>query len=139
MHGRPGYFFDHVGIAVRSIESSLGIYRAMGWSNVKIEEVPSEKVRVAFIEFENQADVELLEPLDETSVIHKYIEKRGEGIHHICFQVGDIQESLDQLNKEGFKMIDSKPREGAKGCRVGFIHPKSAGGVLIELSQKVEA
>jgi methylmalonyl-CoA/ethylmalonyl-CoA epimerase len=132
-----GYEIDHIGIAVNSIESALPFYKALGFKDIKLEIVPTEKVKVAFIEFDNHSDIELLEPTSDDSVIRKFLDKSGEGIHHICFKTKDIQKSLDSLKAEGFRLVDESPRLGAKNCKVAFIHPKAANGVLIELSQKM--
>lgn len=132
-----GYEIDHIGIAVNSIEAALPFYKALGFKDIKLEEVPSEKVKVAFIEFDNHSDIELLEPTTDDSVIRKFLDKSGEGIHHICFKTKDIQSSLNSLKSEGFRLVDETPRLGAKNCKVAFIHPKAANGVLIELSQKL--
>ncbi len=134
---RPGFEIDHIGIAVESLEKGFTLYKAMGWKSMHIEEVPSEKVKVGFIEFGNQANVELLEPTSEDSVIKKFIAKRGPGIHHICFRVKNIEQVMAQLKSEGLRLLDEKPRVGAHNCKVCFIHPSSANGVLIELSEKM--
>lgn len=135
---RPGFKIDHIGVAVESLEKGFALYKAMGWKSMHIEEVPTEKVKVGFIEFENQANVELLEPTSEDSVIKKFLMKRGPGIHHICFRVQDIEKVMEQLKAEGLRLLDEKPRLGAHNCKVCFIHPSSANGVLIELSEKIK-
>ena len=127
---------DHIGIAVKSIEASLPYYTdVLGLSLIHIEEVVSEKVRVAFIDSGN-IKLELLQPMDETSTIHSFIEKKGEGIHHIAFGVTGIQERLDELKNKGVRLIQETPKIGAGGAQVAFIHPKSSGGVLYELCDK---
>ena len=127
---------DHIGIAVKSIEASLPYYTdVLGLSLIHIEEVVSEKVRVAFIDSGN-IKLELLQPMDETSTIHSFIEKKGEGIHHIAFGVTGIQERLDELKNKGVRLIQDTPKIGAGGAQVAFIHPKSSGGVLYELCDK---
>ena len=127
---------DHIGIAVKSIEASLPYYKdVLGLSLIHIEEVVSEKVRVAFIDSGN-IKLELLQPMDETSTIHSFIEKKGEGIHHIAFGVTGIQERLDELKNKGVRLIQETPKIGAGGAQVAFIHPKSSGGVLYELCDK---
>ncbi|MBX9765853.1 MAG: methylmalonyl-CoA epimerase [Bdellovibrionales bacterium] len=130
------YEIDHVGVAVESIEAVLPFYRALGWDHFEMEEVPTEKVKVAFIQFANRANVELLEPTDESSTIKKFLEKRGAGMHHICYRVQGIDAILKDLKAKGIRLIDETPRPGAHGCRVAFIHPKATGGVLIELSER---
>ena len=127
---------DHIGIAVKSIEASLPYYTdVLGLELIHIEEVPSEKVKVAFIDSGN-IKLELLQPMDETSTIHSYLEKKGEGIHHIAFGVTGIQERLNDLKKKGVRLIQETPKIGAGGAQVAFIHPKSSGGVLYEPCDK---
>jgi len=129
---------DHIGIAVRSLEEGSQFYKSLGFKEMAIEEVLSENVRVGLFECENNSRIELLEPLNDSSAIHKFLQKRGPGIHHICLQVEDIGKSLSQLKKAGVKLINEEPIEGAHNCMVAFVHPKSTGGVLIELSQPKE-
>jgi methylmalonyl-CoA/ethylmalonyl-CoA epimerase len=133
----PGFELDHIGVAVKSIDSVLPFYKAMGWTDFPKETVPTEKVTVAFIKMKNQANIELLEATSSDSVIHKFIEKRGAGIHHICLRVKNIEKVMADLKSAGVRVIDDKPRPGAHGCQVAFVHPASTGGVLIELSEKV--
>ncbi|WP_409251282.1 methylmalonyl-CoA epimerase [Bacillus sp. SCS-153A] len=127
---------DHIGIAVKSIENALPFYtETLGLSLLQIEEVESQKVKVAFIDGGN-IKLELLEPLDESSPIASYIVKRGEGIHHVAFGVSGIQERIDELKEKGVNMINEQPKPGAGGAQVAFMHPKSAHGVLYELCEK---
>ena len=127
---------DHIGIAVKSIEKRLDIWKnALGLSLISMEEVPGQKVKVAKLDVQGTM-IELLEPMDEESPIFKFIEKKGEGIHHLCFQVPDIEKALIELKENGLRLIDEVPRTGAGGNKIAFIHPKDMGGVLIELSQK---
>ncbi|MDI2588713.1 methylmalonyl-CoA epimerase [Psychrobacillus sp. NEAU-3TGS] len=127
---------DHIGIAVKSIEDSLPYYtETLGLKLIHIEEVPSEKVRVAFIDSGN-VKLELLQPIDESSAVHSFIEKKGEGIHHVAFGVSNIQERLDDLKEKGVRLIQETPKIGAGGAQVAFIHPKASGGVLYELCDK---
>lgn len=133
---RPGFELDHIGIATASIEQSLEFYRALGWKSCEVEDVPTEKVRVAFIEFENNCTIELLEPTAQDSVVAKFLAKRGGGIHHICYRVKGIESVMARLKAEGVRVLDEVPRAGAHGCKVAFIHPSAAGGVLVELSEK---
>lgn len=127
---------DHIGIAVRNIEDSLPYYtETLGLKLIHIEEVTSEKVRVAFIDSGN-VKLELLQPTDESSAIHSFIEKKGEGIHHVAFGVTNIQQRLDELKEKGVRLIQETPKVGAGGAQVAFIHPKSSGGVLYELCDK---
>lgn len=125
---------DHIGIAVRSIEAAK-IYRALGLSTDHVEDVATQGVKTAFLSV-GDSNIELLEPLSPESSVAKFIEKRGEGIHHICFRVTNIQEHLDRLKAEGYRLINEAPVPGAHGCRVAFLHPAAANGVLIELSEK---
>lgn len=126
---------DHIGIAVNSLDEGAQFYRALGWSNSKVEEVASEKVRVMMFEFQNQSRIELLEPTTKDSVIAKFLDRRGPGIHHICMRVKNIRESLRDLKSKGVKLIHEEPIRGAHNCLVAFVHPSSAGGVLVELSE----
>jgi methylmalonyl-CoA/ethylmalonyl-CoA epimerase len=125
---------DHIGIAVRSIEERLSLYRTLGLKVARSEEVPSEKVRVAFLPV-GDTRVELLEPTTPDSPVARFLEKRGEGLHHICFVVEDIRGAMKALAALGFELLSEEPRAGAHGSLVCFLHPRSAGGVLIELSQ----
>ena len=130
--------FDHVGIAVKSLDEGEVAYKTMGLKCVADEVVESEKVRVRMFELGNAARIELLEPTDETSVVSKFIKKRGEGIHHICLRVKNIRECLSQLRDANLRLVHEEPFEGANNCQVAFIHPSSTGGVLVELSQPKE-
>jgi methylmalonyl-CoA epimerase len=127
---------DHIGIAVRSIEAAA-IYKALGLSIDDIETVASQGVKTAFLSV-GDSNLELLEPLSADSTVAKFIEKRGEGIHHICLRVDNIDEHLARLKNEGYRLINEKPVSGAHGCRVAFLHPAAGNGVLIELSEKTE-
>lgn len=127
---------DHIGIAVHSIETTLPLYTdTFQLSHVKTEIVESQKVKVAFIHA-NNTKIELLEPLSEDSTIQKFLNKRGEGIHHIAFNTDNIYEELEKLEQKGVQLIDKEPRIGAGGALVAFIHPKGTFGVLYELCQK---
>lgn len=127
---------DHIGIAVRSIETAK-IYEALGLTIDHVEVVETQKVKTAFISV-GDSNVELLEPTSSDSTIAKFIEKRGEGIHHLCFRVDDIEKELANLQAKGFRLINEAPVPGAHGCRVAFLHPSAGSGVLIELSEKVD-
>ncbi|NNE64954.1 MAG: methylmalonyl-CoA epimerase [Pyrinomonadaceae bacterium] len=127
---------DHLGIAVKEISSALGFWGdALGLENVHEEEVEDQKVRVAMLPI-GETNIELLEPTAEDSPIAKFLEKRGGGIHHIAVEVEDIAASLSKMKSEGFRLIDEEPRIGAGGCLIAFVHPKSTGGVLMELVEK---
>ena len=124
---------EHLGIAVKSIEEALPYYEnVLGLKCYSIEEVPDQKVRTAFM-MVGQTKLELLEPTSDESPIAKFIEKRGEGIHHIAFCVEDANEALADAASKGIKLIDEKARKGAEGLNIGFLHPKSTRGVLTEV------
>lgn len=124
---------EHLGIAVKSIEEALPYYEnVLGLKCYSIEEVPDQKVRTAFM-MVGQTKLELLEPTSDESPIAKFIEKRGEGIHHIAFCVEDANEALADAASKGIKLIDEKVRKGAEGLNIGFLHPKSTMGVLTEV------
>ena len=127
---------DHIGIAVRSIEEA-GLFRDLGLTVEHVEIVESQKVKTAFIPV-GEANIELLEPTADDSPIAKFIEKRGEGIHHICLRVESIDEHLEQLKEKGYRLVNESAVPGAHGCRVAFLHPSAGNGVLIELSEKHE-
>jgi len=127
---------DHIGIAVESIDSGLAVYRALGIEVEGIEEVADQKVRVAFLPV-GDTRIELLEPTDATSPIAHHLERRGAGLHHICFGVPDIRAAMAQLSEEGYRLLSEEPLQGAHDCLVCFVHPKSASGVLIELSESI--
>lgn len=126
---------DHIGIATPNLSES-NFFQLLGLKDLGTEEVPTEKVKVGFFETGNNATVELLEPTSEDSTIAKFMEKKGPGIHHICFRVQGIDELVQKLKAEGVRLINEEPRPGAHNCRVVFIHPKSTGGVLVELSER---
>lgn len=126
---------DHIGIAVRSLEAAK-IYELLGLSVQHTEVVETQKVKTAFLSV-GDSNLELLEPTSLDSPIAKFIEKRGEGIHHICFRVDDIEAHLERLKADGYRLVNESPVPGAHGCRVAFLHPSAGNGVLIELSQKL--
>ena len=125
---------DHIGIAVKSIAGST-VYKALGLEIEHTEVVETQGVKTAFLSV-GDSNLELLEPLGPDSTIAKFIEKRGEGIHHICLRVDDIEAHLERLKAEGFRLINEHPVPGAHGCRVAFLHPAAGNGVLIELSER---
>ena len=127
---------DHIGIAVESIDAGLSIYRALGIEVEGIEEVAEQGVRVAFLPV-GDPRIELLEPLDDDSPIARHLDRRGPGLHHICFRVPDIREVMARLKENGFRLLSDEPLKGAHDCLVCFVHPKSAGGVLIEISESL--
>jgi methylmalonyl-CoA/ethylmalonyl-CoA epimerase len=128
---------EHIGIAVKNIGSASKIYeKLLGVKSYKTEVVESESVVTEFFQT-GENKIELLEPLSENSPIHKFIEKKGEGIHHIAFDVDDIVAEMKRLKGEGFILLNEEPKEGADNKLVCFVHPKSANGVLIELCQSI--
>ncbi|WP_456368669.1 methylmalonyl-CoA epimerase [Geoglobus sp.] len=122
---------DHIGIAVRSLDEAVELYRKLGFEVKEIEEVAEQKVRVAMLPV-GESKIELLEATSPDSAVAKFVEKRGEGIHHIAVNVENIEEALENARKNGLQLIDEKPRIGAGGKKVAFIHPKSTKGVLLE-------
>lgn len=128
---------EHIGIAVKNLKTSNELFaRLLGTTHYKIEEVASENVNTSFFKI-GESKVELLEATAENSAIAKFIEKRGEGIHHIAFEVEDIYAEMKRLEQEGFQLLNKEPKRGADNKLVCFIHPKSANGVLVELCQTV--
>lgn len=126
---------NHIGIAVKSIGGALPFYRDnLGMELKGVEEVAEQKVRVAMLQV-GESMIELLEPTAEDSPVATFIEKNGPGIHHIAYEVADIEASIAKLRADGARMIDERPRHGAHGTRIAFIHPKSSNGVLTELCQ----
>lgn len=127
---------DHIGIAVKSIEESLKFYEGiLGIKSVGREEVEDQKVITAFLPL-GDTEVELLQSTSEEGPIAKFIEKKGECIHHIAFRVDDIEKALEELKAQGIRLIDEVPRIGAGGAKIAFIHPKATNGVLIEISER---
>jgi len=127
---------DHIGIAVKSLEAAR-IYESLGLRVEHVETVETQKVKTAFLSV-GDANLELLEPTSPDSSIAKFIEKRGEGIHHICLRVDDLEAHLVRLKAEGYRLVNEAPVPGAHGCRVAFLHPSAGNGVLIELSEKID-
>ena len=127
---------DHIGIAVKSLDAAR-VYEALGLRIEHVEVVATQKVKTAFLSV-GDSSLELLEPTGPDSTIAKFIEKRGEGIHHICLRVENIEEHLERLKAQGYRLINEHPVPGAHGCRVAFLHPAAGNGVLIELSEKIE-
>jgi methylmalonyl-CoA/ethylmalonyl-CoA epimerase len=126
---------DHIAIVVEDLEAALGTYRdALGLTLDHVAEIPEQGVKAAFLPA-GDGEIELLEPLSPESGIGKYLAKRGEGLHHICLEVDDIEMTLADLKARGAALIDETPKQGAHG-RIAFIHPKGAHGVLIELVER---
>jgi methylmalonyl-CoA/ethylmalonyl-CoA epimerase len=127
--------FDHVAIAVRSLEEAIPFYRdQMGLVLSRVEEVADQKVRVALF-VAGSSRLELLEPTAEDSPISKFLAERGPGLHHIALRTDSIAEDLHSLAQQDVRLIDKQPRAGADGMQIAFLHPKSTGGVLLELTQ----
>jgi methylmalonyl-CoA epimerase len=129
---------DHIGIAVRSIDEARGVWERLGLAVASIEEVPSEGVRVAMIPC-GACRIELIEPTSPDSPIARFLERRGPGIHHLCLRSDDVLEADQALRAGGFELVRDAPGPGAEGSLVQFLHPRSSGGVLLELSQPAPA
>ena len=126
---------NHIGIAVQSLDATIPFYRDnLGMAFAGIEEVPEQKVRVAMLAV-GESKIELLEPTSAESPVARFIEKNGAGIHHIAYEVADIEAAIAKLLADGARMVDEVPRNGAHGTRIAFIHPKSSLGVLTEICQ----
>ncbi len=129
---------DHIGVAVRSLEQELAFYeQALGLEKKAVVEVPGEKVRVAMLPA-GEPRIELLEATSPDSAVARFIEKRGEGLHHVALLVPDLAKAVEQLKAHGAKLVTEEIQTGAEGYRYVFIHPKSAGGVLLELIEEEE-
>ena len=124
---------DHIGIAVPKMDEAVSAWRALGFEVEAVHDVPTEKVKTAFLPV-GESHLELLEPTDPSSVLARFLEKRC-GLHHVCVLVDDIDAALRRLEESGVALIDRVPRVGAGGCRVAFVHPRAAGGVLLELKE----
>ena len=130
---------EHIGIATRALDDALAFWRdALGLEVTHTEVVEDQKVRVAMLPV-GEPRIELLEPTGDDSPVAKFLEKRGAGIHHIAVRVGDIRATLDRLKAGGARLIDETPRVGANNCLVAFVHPSSAGGVLLELVEHTDS
>jgi len=128
---------EHIGIAVKDLQSSIAVYeKLLGAVCYKTERVEGEKVDTAFFKT-GESKVELLACMDGTGVISKFIEKKGEGIHHIAFEVDDITAEMQRLKHEGFLLLSDEPKRGADNKLVAFVHPKTTNGVLVELCQSI--
>lgn len=129
---------DHIAIAVENLEDSVNVYEALGLKfSSEREVVKDQAVTTAFAAVDDKAHIELLEPFGEDGPIHQSIKKRGPGLHHLCFRVKDVELKAAELREAGFKLLYENSKMGAGGCLVNFIHPKSTGGVLVEISEKV--
>jgi methylmalonyl-CoA/ethylmalonyl-CoA epimerase len=128
---------EHIGIAVRSLDEALPVWRALGLEEAGREEVAGQKVRTAFLPA-GEPSIELMEPTADDSPIAGFLARRGPGIHHLCFAVDDIEKMLDELARAGYRLVHRAPVPGARGKKVAFLHPEAGHGVLIELSQEDE-
>ena len=127
---------DHIGIAVRDMDAANALFaKLLGTAHYKIETVDSEKVATSFFKV-GESKIELLEATDPESPIAKFIEKKGEGIHHIAYEVDDIHAEMTRLKEEGFQLLNTEPKSGADNKLICFLHPKSTNGVLVELCQE---
>lgn len=130
-------YIEHIGIAVNDLDSAISLYeKLLGQKCYNIEEVKEQKVKTAFFRV-GQTKIELLQSTDPEGPIGRYIEKKGEGIHHIAFAVNNLAASMKDVEEGGMRLIDSTPRKGAEGLDIAFMHPKSTTGVLIELCQGI--
>ena len=128
---------DHIGIAVKDLDAAVQTYRALGFEPGSIDDVPGFGVKIAFLPM-GDGSIELVQPVSDAGAMAKFLSKKGQGFHHICLRVEDIRAELARLEGLGVQVVDREPREGAHGALVAFLHPKSTGGVLIELVQKTE-
>jgi methylmalonyl-CoA/ethylmalonyl-CoA epimerase len=127
---------DHIGVAVTSLQESKAFYEALGLVCGGEEEVPEQRVKVAFFPA-GEGRIELLESTDPEGPIGRFVTKKGPGLHHVCLAVPDVRAAMEALKSRGYTLIDQEPKVGAGGHLVAFVHPKSTGGVLLELSEKV--
>jgi methylmalonyl-CoA/ethylmalonyl-CoA epimerase len=128
---------DHVGVAVKSLDEALKVYREiLGFKVEGIHVLTERKVKVAFLSSGGETRIELLEPTGNDSPVAKFLESRGEGIHHIAVKVKNIEKALEEFKRKNMMLIDEKPRSGAEGAKIAFINPKSTKGVLMELVEK---
>ncbi len=129
----------HIGIAVKSVKESAQLFeKLLGKPVAHAEIVSDQQVATAFFRIGESA-LELIEPSSRASSIARFIDRKGEGVHHVSLEVSNIEEEISRLTREGFTMVDEKPRIGADGCRVAFVHPRSTNGVLVELCEKVQS
>ena len=126
---------DHIGIAVKNLAESAKLYEMLGIQSTGSEVVAEQQVKVSFFPV-GDSEIELLESTSPDGPIARYIEKNGEGIQHLALRVDDIEAALEELKANGIRLIDEKPRYGAGGAKIAFVHPKSTGGILLELSQR---
>lgn len=127
---------DHIGVAVKNLDDALGFWeKSLGLKCAGVEEVAEQKVKTAFLPLAD-TEVELLEATAPDSPVAAFIEKKGEGVHHIAIRVENLEEALEEMKSRGLRLIDEKPRYGAGGAKIAFVHPRSTGGVLLELCER---
>ncbi|GHV43483.1 methylmalonyl-CoA epimerase [Synergistales bacterium] len=127
---------DHIGVAVENIETALKFWEGtLGVKCTGVEEVAEQKVKTAFLPLKD-TEIELLEPTSPDSPVAKFMEKKGQGIHHLAVRVPSVEKALAELKEKGVKLIDEQPRKGAGGALIAFIHPAATGGILLELSER---
>ena len=124
---------DHIAIAVNSLEDSIKVYTSLLGVEPELETISAEKVNTAIYDL-NGVSLELIEPINDDSPINGFLNKNGEGLHHVCLEVDNLEETIDELKEKGIEIIDEKPKIGAGGKKIVFLHPKSTGGVLFELN-----
>jgi len=128
---------DHVGVAVKNLDEAIALYRdVLGFRLEDVHILTERKVRVAFLSTGGETNIELLEPIGGDSSVAKFLESRGEGIQHVAVRVKDIEAVLAELKRKGVTLVDDKPRAGAEGTKIAFVHPKSTKGVLLELVER---
>lgn len=131
-----GTRLDHIGVAVKDMDGAIGLYQdVLGLKLEGIHVLAERGVRVAFFSIGNGAHIELLEPLNNESTIAKFLSSHGEGLHHLALSVDDIEAVLEEFKQKGLTLIDEKPKAGAEGKKIAFVHPKSTRGVLLELCE----
>ena len=129
---------DHIGVAVTDVTAAAAAYALLGFSATEAEDVPLDQVRVVMLPLTNGGRIELLQPLSEESPVARFLQRHGPGLHHVAFRVTDIHATLEAVAAAGLAVIDTAPRPGAGGQLVAFLHPRSLGGVLIELCERGE-
>jgi methylmalonyl-CoA epimerase len=128
---------DHIGVAVKSLDEAIGVYRdVLGFQLEGVHVLTERKVKVAFLSTGGETRIELLEPIGSDSPVAKFLENRGEGVQHVAMRVKGIEAVLERLRDKGIMLVDDKPRTGAEGAKIAFVHPKSTKGVLLELVEK---
>jgi len=132
-------FLDHIAVAVEDLDKAEKIYEDMGLKFDMRETVQEQQVETSFAHIDENAHIELLQPIDGKGPIAKFLEKKGPGIHHMCYRVPDVVKKSQELRDKGYTLLYEEPKRGANNTLVNFIHPKSTGGVLMEIAQKLES